>query len=733
MIDIMSNNYTRDLLSGFVLSLISIPMCMGIALSSGLPISSGLLSGIIGGIVVGMISKSNVSVTAPAAGFIGFSISAIFALGSLDLFFLAVFFAGVIQILMGTVRLGFLSDYIPSTVVSGLMAAIGFLVIIKQLPFVLYKFDSGMGLSKFSFAETGIYSYLLEGMSNRAFNVGGILIAILSIALILVAKKYSKFFKNVPGPIIAIVFAVGLNEIFRYYLPNMADQSTFSLNLFSLVSSNNALNILKNDQIELLLNKNVYLYATLMALIASLETSANLKAVESLDGYRQRSPKNRELIAQGCGNILCGLLGGAPLTSVIGRSTLNIEMGASSKKSTIINGIFLLSMVAFYSDFLNRIPVAGLSAIMIYIGTRLISPSKIIDTCSKSYERTSIFILTFLGIICLGMLYGLLLGSACSIVFILRANSRFRFDIIKETHATGEVSRIILPQQITFLNKASLIAELSEIPKGTQLVIDGRHVEYIDEEVLLQLKVFRDKEAVNREIDLNMIGFRKKYNIHDHINFINVPSRNAQQKITPLLALEILIAGNNRFVNENPIHRSIKQEIKYTSEQQNPIAIVLGCIDSRVPVETIFDMGFGELFCVRVAGNILNSDIMASIEYACKVAGAKLIIVLGHSECGAIKAACDSVELGSITNLLGKIKPAIAAEKEMVSERNSSNKEFVERVAWLNIKETSSQIKESKGILSSLICSGDIGVVGAKYDVSTGMVKIDESDLSSLR
>lgn len=720
--------FTRDILSGFLISLVSIPMCMGIALSSGLPASSGLLSGIIGGVVVGIISRSNVSITGPAAGFIGFSVSANIALGSLDLFFLTVFFAGIIQILMGSAKLGFLSDYIPSTVINGLMSAIGLFLIVNQFPYILYKLNNDSEIVSLSSLGDGLYSSFSTLIYSQEIHYGALLISLMTIAIIVFSKKRPKLFNNIPGPILAILFAVGLNEIFKCYFPSMADNSTFSLGLFNGLPNNSSLNFLENFRVDLLLNPHIYLYAFLMAMIASLETSANLKAVERLDGYRKRSPKNRELIAQGVGNVLCGLLGGAPLTSVIGRSSLNIEMGAKSKKSTIVSGMLILLLVSFFSEWLNKIPIASLAMIMIYIGFRLLSPSKFKEIYNQGFERASIFFLTFLGIIWLGILYGLLLGTAFSIIFILKESSRVRFDIIKESYASGEISRIVLPQQTTFLNKASLIAELGDIPKGTQLIIDGRFVEYIDKEVLFQLYEFRDSEALNRGIRLNMIGFQKNYNIHDHISFINVPSRETQDKLTPLLALNILIAGNNRFVSESPIHRSIKQEIEYTSEQQHPIAIVLGCIDSRVPVETIFDMGFGELFCVRVAGNIVNDDVIASIEYACKVAGAKLIVVLGHSECGAIKAACDGIKMGTITALLEKIKPAISAEKKTKNNRDSSNSAFVERVSWLNIKETICHVRERKGILSTMISSGEVGVIGAKYNISTGKVDFDSSD-----
>ena len=283
----------------------------------------------------------------------------------------------------------------------------------------------------------------------------------------------------------------------------------------------------------------------------------------------------------------------------------------------------------------------------------------------------------------------------------------------------------MLPQQITFLNKASLIAELSSIPKNSQLIIDARYCNYIDKEIIELIKEFQE-QAPLKQISLNLIGFQEQYDIHDYIDFINVTTYDVQSHLMPYQVLDILREGNQRFLSDTRFHRITKIDIHYTAETQHPIAVVLGCIDSRVPVETIFDMSFGDIFCVRVAGNVVNDDVLASIEYACHVAGAKLIVVLGHTRCGAIQAACDHIEKGHITQLLAKIQPAVAAETETTSNRSSTNYEFVTRVTELNIANTLQQIYQDSEILRLMIDQENIGLVGALYDVNTGNVSFED-------
>lgn len=240
------------------------------------------------------------------------------------------------------------------------------------------------------------------------------------------------------------------------------------------------------------------------------------------------------------------------------------------------------------------------------------------------------------------------------------------------------------------------------------------------------IKDFQKEQALHKHIALNLIGFKENYDIHNYINFINVTTYDIQSTLTPHAVLKILKEGNDRFLQDIRIHRSPKIDIRYTAEAQHPMAVVLGCIDSRVPVETIFDMSFGDLFCVRIAGNIVNNDILASIEFACHMAGAKLIVILGHTSCGAIKAACDHVQEGFVTELLAKIKPALNAEKLTIQDRTSANTDFVRHITHLNIANTIYEIYTKSDILRKMIDNYSIGIIGANYQVETGEVILND-------
>ena len=346
----------------------------------------------------------------------------------------------------------------------------------------------------------------------------------------------------------------------------------------------------------------------------------------------------------------------------------------------------------------------------------------------QGMDRFFPFIITTICIVSLNLLTGILIGLAVSLFFILKSNSQVRFDIIQEIYPNGITNRLILPQQITFLNKASLIAELDGIPRHSQLIIDAHYSNYIDKEIIEFIKEFKRELAPLKDISLNLVGFKEQYNIHNFVTFINVTTYDVQAVLTPNKVLNILKEGNERFLNDTMIHRHIQSDIQHTAATQFPIAVVLGCIDSRVPIETIFDMSFGDIFCIRIAGNVVNNDILASIEYACDLAGAKLIVVLGHTGCGAIKAACDNVKQGHITELLKKIKPAILAETTTIAteHRHSDNSDFVNSVMELNIANTLQQVYQNSEILRSITEEGNLGLVGAVYDINTGQVNFKD-------
>lgn len=716
-----------DFVSAVVVFLIAIPLCLGIALASGAPLFSGILSGIIGGIVVGSFSGSNVSVSGPAAGMAAVVLSAIVQLGGFNVFLLALVLAGLFQILAGLLRAGFIADYIPSNVIQGLLSAVGILLIIKQIP-LAFTLSHSLTVLKTELIDlsTGLSLQPLEAIAQH-INAGAMILSVSSIAiLIYIDNTQKKWVKTLPGPFIIVVLGIILNEIFLLTNSFFAQEGPHLVNIPKHEGFADFFMQMQSPTWERLSDPKVYMFALILCVVSSLENLLNIKAGERLDKKHRYCSKDRELVAQGIGNFAAGLVGGIPITSVIVRTSVNIQTGAKTKAATILHGVFILLAVMLIPDALNKIPLSSLAAVLIYTGYKLTCPTIYSTIYKQGLDRFIPFIATVISILALNLLIGILIGLIISLFFILKSNSQVRLDIIKEIYPNGITSRLVLPQQTTFLNKASLIAELDSIPRKSQLIIDARYSDYIDKEIIEFIKEFKTDHAPHKNISLNLIGFKDRYKIHNYIDFINVTTYDVQSTLSPYQALNILREGNQRFRQDTCIHRSFKTDIEHTATTQHPIAVVLGCIDSRVPVETVFDMSFGDLFCVRVAGNVVNDDILASIEYACHVIGAKLIVVLGHTRCGAIAAACDGVETGYITQLLAKIKPSIAAETYTINDRTGKNRHFVHKVTQLNIANTIQNIYKESDILRGLIESEQVGMVGALYDVNSGEVQFND-------
>lgn len=716
-------NFKFDFIAAIVVFLVAIPLCLGIALASGAPLFSGIISGIVGGIVVGSLSGSQVSVSGPAAGMAAVVLAAITQLGDFNIFLLSLTLAGILQLLVGLLRSGSIADYVPSNVVQGLLCAIGILLIIKQLP-LAFTLSTDLAELKAHLLETteGVNFNPLYDFSYH-INSGAIIISAISFAILIFFDKTKiSILENVPAPIIVVLAGIFLNELFIVTSSHFEQNNPHLVNIPSSNGFSDFIKQLSFPQWSSWTNPKVYLYAFIIAMVASLESLLNVKAGEKLDKKRRYCSKDQELIAQGVGNMVTGLIGGIPITSVIVRTSVNIQAGAKTKFAAILHGCFLLIAVMLIPDWLNKIPLSSLAAILIFTGYKLTKPSIYATIYRQGTDRFIPFIATVISIVIFNLLAGILIGLVISLFYILRSNSQARLDIFQEFYPNGVTNRLVLPQQITFLNKASLIAELDSIPKNSQFIIDARYSNYIDKEIIELIKEFEQEQAPLKQIALNLIGFKDHYDIHNYINFINVTTYDVQTNLAPSEVLNLLREGNQRFLNDTRIHRTASIDIKYTAKTQFPMAVVLGCIDSRVPVETIFDMSFGDLFCIRVAGNVVNEDVLASMEYACNVVGAKLIVILGHTRCGAIQSACDNVKKGHITQLLAKIKPAIAAETMITTERNSQNKRFVAQVTSLNVANTMQQVYHDSEILREMIDEEKISIVGAIYDVESGEV-----------
>lgn len=707
----------NDLPASIVVFLVALPLCLGVALASGTPLLSGIIAGVIGGIVVGSISGSHSSVSGPAAGLTAVVLSSLMQLGSFEVFLLALIIAGAFQVIGGIVKVGLLANYVPSNVIKGLLAAIGIILILKQIPHAVgLDIDQEGDFTFFQKDGENTFTELLKIFTF--FTWGAFLICIFSLLIFIFWDKTPlKKLKYFPPSLFVVILGVLLNELFKKWLPFLIIEPSHLVNIpsFTGVSA-----LITMPAFNSIFNYNVWIVALTLAIVASLETLLNLEAVDNIDPHKRESPPNRELIAQGFGNMVSGFIGGIPITSVIVRSSVNVNSGASSKLSTILHGFFLFISVVALAPILNLIPLSSLAAILIFTGYKLAKVSLFTEMYKKGYSQFIPFIATVLAIVFTDLLIGILIGSAVSIFFLLKSNYNNPFTIKKEQMHTGETLLIDLPNQVSFLNKSRIKETLWNLPNNSKVIIDATNTDYIDDDVLEVIKIFKAIISKEKNILLNLIGLRREYHMEDHIQFVNIIDKEAQEKLKASEVLEILKHGNERFVNGLPTKKNLIQQVNATYNEQHPIAVILSCIDSRTSAELIFDLSIGDVFSVRIAGNIINEDILGSMEFGCKVAGAKIIVVLGHTNCGAIKGACDHVEMGNLSGLIHKINPAVINERTITLNRNSSNSEFVEKVTVIHIKKTVKEIMQQSPILKEMVEKGEIGIVGGLHNLNSG-------------
>jgi carbonic anhydrase/SulP family sulfate permease len=731
---ITTQGLLKDLVAGLVVFLVALPLCLGIAHASGAPLLAGLVSGVLAGLVVSWLSGSHTSVSGPAAGLTAVVLHEIQSLQSFEAFLVAVAICGLLQILMGAIRLGFIALFIPSCVISGLLAAIGIILILKQIPHAFGHDPDYEGDFAF-FQEDGrnTFSELLATIPQ--IHPGAALIGVLALVF-LVAWDRSPLKKSlIPAPLVVVAFGVALKLLFdRMHLgPRWAIGESHLVQVPVVNSLRGWTEALHLPDLRALGNPRVYVAGLTLAFVASLETLLNLEATDRIDPRRRISPPNRELVAQGVGNILAGLLGGLPMTSVIVRSSVNIHSGAHTRLSAFVHGILLLGSVVLVPMVLNLIPLSTLAAILVMTGLKLASPALFRRMWNEGRSQILPFLATVTAIVLTDLLIGILIGLGVSLFFILANNLRRPFLANNERYVGGEVVRLELGNQVTFLNKAAVTRTLHELPEGSQVVLDAHATDFIDPDVLGFLREFREEIAPTKSIRVGFVGFPPEYGLPDEHPVAPVSTREIQANLTPGEVLEILREGNDRFVADHRIHRSLVQQVDQTAAGQFPIAVVLSCIDSRTSSELIFDAGIGDIFSIRIAGNVAADKVLASIEYASLIAGAKLIVVLGHTGCGAVTAACEAAagndaklleacpHLNALTMRIGK---AIAREAETPApERTGRNPAFVDRVARLNVDNMLAFINEQCPTLSARIAAGQLGLVGGMYDLHTGRVE----------
>lgn len=492
----------HDFAAGLTVFLVALPLCLGVALASGAPLYSGILSGIIGGIIVSVISGSQLAVSGPAAGLTTIVSAAIISLGNFETFLLAVIIAGLFQILIGVLRLGVFASYFPSSVIKGMMAAIGIILISKQIPLALGYHQPDFWSSGFIqiFTSSNFLGNLAEFNDN--ITRSAVLISAMSLAILIFLKQpKNKKFNIIPASLIVVIFGIVANYALTYF------GSSYALKANQLVNipSNIFAEIKFPDFSKILSNSEIWKYGILIGTLATLETLLSIEAMDKLDKHNRITPVNQELMAQGIGNFLCGILGAIPLTAVVVRGSANIQAGAKTKISAFLHGIFLLLSVLIIPFLINSIPYASLSAILILTGFDL-TKLKIYKSIFRLGLKQFIpFAATIIIILATDLLIGVTIGLLISIYYIIKENFKENYNLEKK-HLQGlDYYTLKLHSNVKFLNKVEIKNTLDKVPPYSELIIDGSDVHFIDYDVLEIISDFVAK-AHDRHIELKLIN-----------------------------------------------------------------------------------------------------------------------------------------------------------------------------------------------------------------------------------
>lgn len=566
-------NLKSDFASGLVVFLVALPLCLGIALASGAPLFSGIIAGVVGGIVVGYLSQSHLSVSGPAAGLTAIVLTAITDLGAFNVFLLAVLIAGIIQLALGFLRAGSISNYFPTNVIEGMLAGIGVIIILKQIPHALGYDADYEGDETFTQADG-------QNTFSELFNIidyihpGAVVITVISLIILIMWPKVDvlKRIKLVPPALVAVIVSILLNEFFISTGNSLAISKSHLVSLPVPTTLEEFKSIIILPDFTAITNSKVWVVAFTIAVVASIETLLCIEAADRMDALKRYTNTNVELKAQGIGNIVSSLLGGLPMTSVVVRTSANNDAGAKSKMSTIIHGVLLLISVLAIPVVLNKIPLATLAAVLLLVGYKLAVPNikhfahnmpkevnllmfSIVATiigytnsvgivvisvllavtvlivlycvykASKSIEfKKKItrnqyiyfpFFATTLAVVFTDLLKGVALGMIISIIFVLRGNMKRAYNFRKEEYKEGDIIHIDLAQEVSFLNKAAVKTTLNSIPENSKVIINASDTVYIAHDILDLIKEFKKIRAKEENIKVKLVGFKKVYELEN--------------------------------------------------------------------------------------------------------------------------------------------------------------------------------------------------------------------------
>ncbi len=478
----------HDVPAGVVVFLVALPLCLGIAVASGAPPLAGIVAGAVGGVFVSLLSGSQLSVSGPAAGLTVIVAAAIEKFGFEGLL-LATTLAGLMQLAMGFLRAGVIGAYFPSAVIKGMLAAIGLILILKQLPHAFgYDADSESDLSFVEDDSNATFSFVWEALDS--ISPGAVVVSATSLVILLLWEtqrvKQHRLLSLVPAPLIAVLFGVAYNLLTQNYIPPLAIQAQHLVSLPPIGGPAEFFGHLRTPDFSRLLDPHIYVTAATLALIGSLETLLSLEAVDKLDPLKRAAPTNQELKAQGVGNLISGLLGGLPITAVIVRSSANVNAGAHTKVASLVHGALLLVSVMFLARYLNMIPLACLASVLLLTGYKLAKPQLVMEQYAKGFNQFAPFAATIAAILLTDLLKGMAIGMAVGLFFVLRANYHSAFTLTRD----GKNYLLRMQKDVSFMHKAPLRAQLQQIESDGYLVIDGARAQFIDQDIRETLEDF---------------------------------------------------------------------------------------------------------------------------------------------------------------------------------------------------------------------------------------------------
>ncbi|GAB3639973.1 SulP family inorganic anion transporter [Spirosoma arcticum] len=507
----------QDIPAGLSVFLVALPLCLGIALASGAPLFSGLVAGIIGGIVVGLLSGSEVSVSGPAAGLAVIVADAIAKIGSYEAFLVAVVLAGIMQLILGLIKAGRFSSFFPDSVIKGMLVAIGLVIILKQIPHALGRDNDYEGEFEFQQLADGENTISEIYRAVETASTGAVIISAVSLAFLIIWERTAgrstrAFFKNFPGALVVVLIGIALNEFFRvsvpaFYLGDTANQHMVQVP--TIAPGKSLFSIFDFPNFSVLNNPQIYVIAATIAIVASLETLLNLEASDRLDSGKRVSSTNQELIAQGVGNTLSGLIGGLPITSVVVRTSANVYGGAKTRVSAVAHGVLLLVAVFLGGPLLNLIPLSCLAAVLIMVGYKLAKPSIFKKIYKDGWDQFVPFIVTVLGIIFTDLLKGIVLGTVIGIIYVLYTNFQTTFRMVRD----GRLVTIEFEKDLFFLSKPQLKEALGTLQPGDEVIVDGSKARFIDHDIYNMLhdyKEIAEVQGIKYELRNVLLNRRKQ-------------------------------------------------------------------------------------------------------------------------------------------------------------------------------------------------------------------------------